>query len=77
MSSSLLRYVKYFPMPDLASTLLSQCGSVTEASTCPECRVPIGDDNRRFLISNTRALEFEDLSRSNDVGENSRAPGGQ
>ena len=47
-----------------------------EASTCPECRAPIGD-NRRFLVSNTRALEFEDLSRGNDVDDNPRASRGQ
>ena len=47
-----------------------------EASTCPECRAPIGGDNHHLLASNTRAVEFEQLANSSGAGENPWAPGG-
>ena len=47
-----------------------------EASTCPECRAPIGGGDHRLLASNTRAVEFEQLSRGTGAGENPWAPGG-
>ena len=47
-----------------------QCGGAMQASTCPECRAPIGGGNHRLLASNTRALEFEELSRATGVGAN-------
>jgi hypothetical protein len=47
-----------------------------EASTCPECRAPIGGGNHQLLASNTRAVEFEQLARGTGAGDNPWAPGG-
>ena len=47
-----------------------------EASTCPECRAPIGGGNHRLMASNTRAVEFEQLATGGGAGENPWAPGG-
>ena len=33
-----------------------------EASTCPECRVPIGGDGHHSVLSNTRVAELEQLA---------------
>jgi len=47
-----------------------------QASTCPECRAPIGGGNHHLLASNTRAVEFEQLANNHGAGENPWAPGG-
>ena len=46
------------------------------ASTCPECRAPIGGSHHRIMDSNTRAVEFEQLARGVGATENPWAPGG-
>ncbi|KAG7441487.1 uncharacterized protein BT62DRAFT_982762 [Guyanagaster necrorhizus] len=43
--------------------VITECGGAMEASQCPECRAPIGGGNHRLDSSNTRAREYEDISR--------------
>ncbi|KAG7441498.1 uncharacterized protein BT62DRAFT_908111 [Guyanagaster necrorhizus] len=43
--------------------VITECGGAMEASQCPECRAPIGGRNHRLNSSNTRAREYEDISR--------------
>ena len=74
--SSLLRYVECVPIPDFASTALSQCGGAMEASRCPECRAPIGGGNHRLVRSNTRAVEYEQLALEGGARGNPWAPRG-
>ncbi|KAK0433784.1 hypothetical protein EV421DRAFT_1718181 [Armillaria borealis] len=40
--------------------VITECGGVMQASQCPECRAPTGGGNH---TSNTRAREYEDISR--------------
>jgi len=47
-----------------------------EASTCPECRAPIGGSSHRLHSSNTRAVEFEQLASGTGATENPWAAGG-
>ncbi|KAF9649047.1 hypothetical protein BDM02DRAFT_3095370 [Thelephora ganbajun] len=56
--------------------VITECGGAMEASTCPECRAPIGGGNHHLMESNTRAVEFEQLARGGGSGENPWAPGG-
>lgn len=53
-----------------------QCGGAMEASTCPECRAPIGGSGHVLMGLNSRAVEFEQLARGGGATENPWAPGG-
>lgn len=56
--------------------VITECGGAMQASTCPECRAPIGGSSHRLIESNTRAVEFEQLARGGGAQENPWAPGG-
>ncbi|KAK0451375.1 uncharacterized protein EV420DRAFT_714274 [Desarmillaria tabescens] len=43
--------------------VITECGGAMQASQCPECRAPIGGGNHILDSSNTRAREYEDISR--------------
>ncbi|KAI0667327.1 hypothetical protein C8Q78DRAFT_404096 [Trametes maxima] len=43
--------------------VITECGGAMEAARCPECNAPIGGSDHQLLSTNTRATEFEDISR--------------
>ncbi|KAH9011570.1 hypothetical protein EDB85DRAFT_1108865 [Lactarius pseudohatsudake] len=47
--------------------VIGECGSAVQAAHCPECRAPIGGSNRQLYLSNTRAMEFEDIGHQNYI----------
>ncbi|KAI9445928.1 hypothetical protein H4582DRAFT_1843136 [Lactarius indigo] len=45
--------------------VIGECGGTMEAAHCPECRAPIGGSDHQLRLSNTRAMEFEDVDHQN------------
>ncbi|KAI9445914.1 hypothetical protein H4582DRAFT_1804702, partial [Lactarius indigo] len=43
--------------------VIDDCGGAVPVVRCPECRAPIGGSDRQLHLSNTRAMEFEDIGR--------------
>ncbi|KAH8793683.1 hypothetical protein DL96DRAFT_1740527, partial [Flagelloscypha sp. PMI_526] len=43
--------------------VITECGGAMEVATCPECGAIIGGTGHDLHVSNTRALEFEQISR--------------
>ncbi|KAH8835068.1 hypothetical protein DL96DRAFT_1808988 [Flagelloscypha sp. PMI_526] len=43
--------------------VITECGGAMQVSRCPECGATIGGSNHSLHMSNTRALEFEQISR--------------
>ncbi|KAI9431019.1 hypothetical protein H4582DRAFT_1823204 [Lactarius indigo] len=43
--------------------VIDDCGGAVPVVRCPECRAPIGGSDRQMHLSNTRAMEFEDIGR--------------
>lgn len=44
--------------------VITECGGATEMARCPECNCPIGGSNHQLVSSNTRAMEYENISRA-------------
>jgi len=40
-----------------------QCGGAMQAARCPDCGAEIGGMNHTLNSSNTRAMDFEEISR--------------
>ena len=56
-----LYFSKYFSNTYCLDLL--QCGGAQQAARCPECNAPIGGTNYQLHQSNTRAMEFEAITR--------------
>ncbi|KAI0028475.1 hypothetical protein K488DRAFT_58479 [Vararia minispora EC-137] len=54
----------FYNCPNGHTFVITECGGAMQASTCPECRAPIGGGNHALLRSNTRAEEFDEVARN-------------
>ncbi|KAL0951932.1 hypothetical protein HGRIS_008585 [Hohenbuehelia grisea] len=54
----------WYNCPNGHTFVITECGGAMERSRCPECGATIGGANHRLDDSNTRATEYEELSRN-------------
>ncbi|KAF8639511.1 hypothetical protein AX17_001416 [Amanita inopinata Kibby_2008] len=53
----------FYNCPNGHTFVITECGGAMESSRCPECGETIGGNNHMLHGSNSRATEYEDLSR--------------
>ncbi|KAF9023025.1 P-loop containing nucleoside triphosphate hydrolase protein [Hymenopellis radicata] len=53
----------FYNCPNGHPFVITECGGATQVSRCPECDAEIGGTGHTLLASNTRAMEFENVSR--------------
>ncbi|KAI0313808.1 hypothetical protein OF83DRAFT_1248643 [Amylostereum chailletii] len=57
----------FYNCPNGHTFVITECGGAMQASICPECGAAIGGSHHSLNSSNTRAIEFEEISQSQGV----------